>query len=176
MTKLMKALMFAFIASTLFVVSLAAQANPEKPKFTISIRSENPEVISGSNIDIWMTTTNISDEVIRVQFGYHGNMPDDFYYDIRDEQGAGVAKTVYNDIRPSRGPGSTRPGYLEPGKSAEARARVSDIYAFDRLGKYTIRVWRRAANVMDDSESNRVYSNTITITVLAADPAPDTAK
>jgi hypothetical protein len=167
MTKLMKALMFAFIAPTLSVVSLAAQANPEKPKFTISIRADNPGVISGSDVDVWMTTTNISDEVIRVQFGYHGNMPDGFYYDIRDEQGAELAKTVYNDIRPSRDGGSTRPGYLEPGKSTEARARVSDVYPLDRPGKYTIRVWRRAANVLDDSESNRVYSNTITITVVA---------
>ncbi len=173
---MMRALILALLAPTLTTASLAAQTTPEKPKFTVSIRADNPEVISGSDVDIWMKTTNISDEVIRVQFGYHGNMPDGFYYDIRDEQGAELAKTVYNDIRPSRGPGSTRPGYLEPGKSMEARARVSDVYPLARPGKYTIRVWQRAANVLDDSESNRVYSNTITITVVAPEPAPDTDK
>jgi hypothetical protein len=164
----MKSLMLAFFMPNLFVLSLAAQANQE-PKFTVTIRAENQEVIAGSNVDIWIKTTNVSNEVIRVQFGEHGNLPDGFRYDIRDDQGAEVAKTVFHDIRPSRGPGSNRPGYLLPGSSKEARARISDIYPLDRPGKYTIRVWIRAVDVLDDSESNRIYSNTITVTVLPAD-------
>ncbi len=173
MTTLMRALILVFFVPNLFVLSLAAQANQE-PKFTVIIRAESPEVIAGSDVDIWIKTTNISEELVFVYFGEHGNLPDGFHYDIRDGQGAEVAKTVFNDIRPSRGPGSTRSGHLAPGKSTEARARVSDVYPLDRPGKYTIRVWRRAANVLDDSESNRVYSNTITITVVGPE-APATA-
>jgi hypothetical protein len=172
----MKSLMLAFLMPSLFVLSLAAQANPEKPKFTVTIRAGNPEIVAGSNVEIWITTTNISETLIPMQFGEHGNLPDGFRYDIRDEQGAEVAKTAHNDIRPSRGPGSNRPGQLAPGSSTESRARISDVYPLDRPGKYTIKVWRRAANVLDDSESNRVYSNTITITVVAPEPAADTTK
>jgi hypothetical protein len=174
MTKSMKVMTLAFLAQVLFAGLLFAQTNPEKPKFTIIIRAGNPEVISGSNVEIWIKTTNISEELIPMQFGEHGNLPDGFRYDIRDEQGAEVAKTVFNDIRPSRGPGSHRPGQLAPGESTEARALISDVYPLDRPGKYTIRAWMRAVDVLDDSESNRVYSNTITITVLPAGSKPAT--
>jgi|GEM_PF-3170956 hypothetical protein len=159
---------FAFLASFFSVGSLPAQETSDHPKFTIVIHPDKPEVISGSNVEIVITTTNVSDELIPMEFGGHGNLPDGFHYEVRDEQGAEVAKIVYNDIRPSRGPGSTRSGQLAPGKSKEDRAIISDVYPFDRPGKYTIKVWRRAANVLDDSELNRVYSNTITITVLPA--------
>jgi hypothetical protein len=174
MTKSMNVLIFAFLATALFASALFAQTNPEPPKFTIVIRAEKPEVNLGTNVIIWITRTNISEEPIRMEFGGHGNMPDGFHYDIRDEQGAEVAKTVFNDIRPSRGPGSHRPGQLAPGESTEARALISDVYPLDRPGKYTIRAWMRAVDVLDDSESNRVYSNTITITVLPAGSKPAT--
>lgn len=171
MTKSMKVLTFAFLAPVLFAGALAAQTKPENPKFTIVVGAEKPAVPLGSNIVIVITTTNISEELIPMEFGGHGNIPDGFHYDVRDEQGAELAKTVYNDIRPSRPPGSRRSGELAPGKSKEDRAMISDDYPFDHPGKYSIRVWLPATTATSDkSESNRVYSNTITITILAPEP------
>ncbi|MGB9408824.1 MAG: hypothetical protein WCA89_14905 [Terracidiphilus sp.] len=166
MKKTMKVLALAFLPQILFAGALAAQSNPETAKFTIVISAEKPEVILGTNVIIWMTTTNISDELIPMEFGGHGNMPDGFHYDIRDEQGVEVAKAVYNDIRPSRPPGSRRSGQLAPGKSKKDRAIISDDYSFDRPGKYTIRIWMPATRgTPEKPESGRVYSNTITITI-----------
>jgi hypothetical protein len=167
----MRVLTFVLIAPVLFLLtsSPAAQTKRDVPKFTIVIRADKSEVLSGSDVDIVITTTNISEDLIRMPFGQHGNLPDGFRYEIRDEQGAEVAKTVFHDIRPSKGPGSGGTRQLAPGESAETRALISDVYPLDRPGKYTIRAWMRAVDLPDDSESNRVYSNTITVTVLAAD-------
>jgi hypothetical protein len=174
MTISMKVLALAFFSPVLFTVALAAQANPETAKFTIVISAEKPEVTPGTNVIIWMTTTNISDELIPLEFGGHGNMPDGFHYDIRNEQGGEVAKAVYNDIRPSRPSGSRRSGQLAPGKSKKDRAIISDGYSFDHPGKYTIRVWIPATrDTPEKPESGRVYSNTITITIVGTE-APAT--
>jgi len=50
---------------------------------------------------------------------------------------------------------------------------ISDDYAFDHPGNYTIRIWGPATKGSPGKpELNRIYSNTIKITVLSAgDPA-----
>ncbi|MGA2167581.1 MAG: hypothetical protein ABSG62_05175 [Terracidiphilus sp.] len=51
-----------------------------------------PEVKSGSEIEIEIAITNISDKVIAIPYpGYHGALPDGFKFDVRDEQDAPVA-------------------------------------------------------------------------------------
>jgi len=144
MTKLLDVLAFAFLGPAVFAGVLAAQTNPEPLKFTIAISAVKAEIASGADVEIVITRTNTSERPIRMEFGRHGNMPDGFQYDIRDEQGAELAKTVYRDIRPSRPDGSTRSGELAPGKSTETRATISDVYPFDRPGRYTIRAWMPA--------------------------------
>jgi hypothetical protein len=171
----MKVITFAFLATAVSAGILVAQSNPENQKFTIVISADKPEVPLGSNIVVSIKTTNISDELIPMEFGGYRNMPDGFHYDIRDEQGAKLAKTVYNDIRPSKPSGSTRSGQLAPGKSKEDISMISDDYPFDRPGKYTIRVWMPATKgTFEKPESGRVYSNTISITVVGPE-APVTA-
>ncbi len=52
---------------------------------------------------------------------------------------------------------------------------ISDEYNFDHPGKYTIRVWKPATmGTPEKPELNRIYSNTITVTVLPADVKPAT--
>jgi hypothetical protein len=54
---------------------------------------------------------------------------------------------------------------------------ISDDYNFDHPGKYTIRVWKPATKgTPEKPELNRVYSNTITITVVAPETPADAPK
>lgn len=179
MKKLILVSAFAFLALIVSAGVLGAQTSPDNPKFTILIAADKPEVALGSDIVIIITTTNTSEEPIRVSFGYHGNMPDGYQFDMQDEQGTLVAKfgpryrqlPNGNNFRlPDRPAGSMRWGDLMPGKKMEIRAKLSDDYNFDHPGKYKIRVWKPATpGTPELPELNRVYSNTITITVLPAE-------
>jgi hypothetical protein len=177
MTKLLNVLAFALLAPFVFASVLAAQTGPEPPKLSIVISAEQPEVLLGSDIVIAITITNISDEGIGIECGNHGNVQDGYQYDLRDEQGTKVPKMVYNDGRPSRPPGNPMPGGcgIKPGGFMKVYSTISDDYNFDHPGKYTIRVWKPATRgTPDKPESNRVYSNTITITVVEP-PTPAAA-
>jgi len=133
MTKFTRVLTFALLAPTLFASTLAAQTEPEPPKFTIVISTEKPEVLLGSSVVIAITITNVSQREIGIGCGHHGNMPDGYQYDLRDEQGIVVPKVVYQDpLRPIRPPGNPMPGGcgIKPGKRMEERATISDEYQF----------------------------------------------
>lgn len=181
MTKLMKKITFALLAPAAFVVALSAQSGSESPNLMIVINTEKPAVTLGSEIVITIRVTNISMEgVSMTSCAYHGNMPEGYHYDLRDEQGAAVPKIINQDpLRPTRPPGNPMPGGcgIKPGKSLEESATLSDEFNFDRPGKYTIRVWKPATTgTPEGSQSNRVYSNAITVTVLPAEtnrPAND---
>ncbi|MGA3264947.1 MAG: hypothetical protein ABSC47_12995 [Terracidiphilus sp.] len=186
MMKFMRVLTFSLLAPVVFTGALTAQTNPEPPKFTIVISPDKSEVNLGSDIAIAITITNISEESLTFSFGYHGRMPDGYHFDMRDEQDAKVAKFGPRYRRlpngnmfrlPDRPAGSMRWGAISPGKSVEEHATISDDYNFDHPGKYTIRVWKPATmGIPDKPELNRVYSNTITVTVVVPTPEAETPK
>jgi hypothetical protein len=170
MTKYMKALIFAFLASFGFVSVLSAQTNPDTPKFSLTITADKPEVTLGTDINIGIKITNISEEPLNFIFGNRGNVAIGYQYDVRDEQGAVVAKRAVRQDPvfhlPSKLPGSTLRGVIQPGKSIGEATTISDVYQFDRPGTYTIQVSRKEPGMP------LVQSNIITITVLPAPPPP----
>ena len=188
MKKSMKVLSFAFLAPVLIAGALAAQTNPEPAKFTIVISAEKPEVILGADIVIAITITNISEEGISIGCGYHGSVQSGYQYDMRDEQGTIVARfgPRYRQLPngnmfrlPDRPPGNPMPGGcgIKPGGFMHVYSTISDDYNFDHPGKYTIRVWKPATKgTPEKPELNRVYSNTITITVVAPETPADAPK
>jgi hypothetical protein len=179
MTKFIKVLAIAVLAPVVSAIVLAAQTAPESSKFTLVISTDKPEVTLGSDIAIAIKITNISDAPLTFSFGYHGRMPDDYQFDMRDEQGTTVARfgPRYKQLPdgfmfrlPDRPAGSMRWGEIDPGKSVEVHATISDDYNFDHPGKYTIRIWKPATmGTPEKPELNRIYSNSITVTVLPAD-------
>ena len=175
MTRLVLAVSFALVIPIPLASTLVAQMSPETPKFRIVISAGKQELPLGSDVSISIKTTNLSEEPIPMQFGFHGNLPDGFRFEVRDERGTKLTRRVYDDIRPTRPAGSTRSGELSPGKSTEAVALISDIYSFDRPGQYTIRVWLQAKRSNDDTEPNRIYSNTVTIKVVKPDESDKSA-
>jgi hypothetical protein len=182
MTKFIRVLTFALLAPVVSADVLVAQTAPENPKFTLRISTDKPEVTLGSDITIAIKIMNISDAPLTSSFGYHGRMPDGYQFDMRDEQGTAVARfgPRYKQLPdgfmfrlPDRPAGSMRWGEIDPGKSVEVHATISDDYNFDHSGKYTIRVWKPATRgTPEKPELNRIYSNTITITVV--EPAAPT--
>jgi hypothetical protein len=151
---------------------LIAQTIPDNPKLSLTIKALNSEVAQGSEFGIAITITNTSEESITLDFGHYGGMPRGYDFDIRDEQGKPVARygKRYRQLPngntlqyPSELPGSFRDGGIQPGKSIEQGAMLSEVYQFDHPGKYTIQASRKVPGV------SVVYSNTITITVLPAE-------
>jgi len=181
MKNLIKVLAILFLTFEISAGVLVTQTVPANPKFTILIGSPMAEVTMGSDIDIWMKVTNISNDPIIVPFGRHGNVDDGYQFDVRDEHDAKVAKVGTRYVQssdgkqlrlPSRPSGSSVPGGVElgPGKVMDGSAWISDIYQFDRSGRYTIQVSRAATRGKPDD--GMIYSNTIIITVLPADATP----
>jgi len=179
MMKFMKTLAFVSLVLVVFAGALTGQTNPENPKFTVTIKAIMPEVTLGSDIDIAITTTNISEEPLSFLFGNRGNVAIGFEYIVLDEKGAPVAKHGTRYLHFPDGqtvpyptpPGKSMSGGISPGKSSQGGSKVSDLYNFDHPGKYTIQVSQK-----EESSPTPVYSNTITITVVTPDPAPNAAK
>jgi hypothetical protein len=176
MTKFIKFLAWALMAPAVSASGLHAQANPEPAKFAIDISADKPEVPLGANVTIAITVTNISEEGISIGCGYHGKVQEGYQYDIRDEHGTAVPKVLNQDpSRPNRPPGNSRPGGcgIKAGAFMKVYSTMSDDYAFDRPGAYNIQVWKPATKGSPDKpELNKIFSNTITITVLPADTKP----
>jgi hypothetical protein len=172
MTNFTRVIIFAFLVPGAFLNVLTAQLVSETPKFSLAIKAEKSEVVLGSDVAIRITITNISEETLTLSAGYHGNLPDGYQYEVRDEQGtlnARVGKRYHKLLNgetvqlPSRLSGSSRMGGLQPGKSIEDSATVSDVYQFNSPGKYTIQASRKLPG------KPVVRSNIITITVVAAE-------
>ena len=178
--KSVKLLAPALLVLVVFAGALAAQTNPEQPRFSVTIKALKSEVTLGSDIDIAITTTNLTDETLIFQFGRHGNVADGFEYDVRDEQGAPVAKheehrtkhlangEIWHIPSPT---GRSMLGRIRPGESSGRYSTISDIYKFDHPGKYTIQVSQKESGSLVP-----IYSNTITVTVVIPAPAADAAK
>jgi hypothetical protein len=161
---------------------IVAQAPPENPKFALAISTDKAQITKGEDVVIVIKMSNLSEDAIPYNFGYHGRMPDGYQFEIRDEQGNEVLRfgPRYKQMPngklfrlPDRPAGSSRTAEIAPGKSEEDRATISDDYPFDRPGTYSIRVWKPGrTDSSQSSDSARVYSNTITVTVLPAGGTP----
>jgi hypothetical protein len=161
-----------------FVGALTAQTNPDNPKFSLEIKTLKPEVVLGADIDIEIKLTNTSEEPITFAFGNRGGFPVGYKWEVRDEQGAPVARFGKRSVQlpngqiwqvPPHPAGSDMDGQIEPGKNILQGARINNAFPFDHPGKYTIQVSRTMP------WSPTIYSNTITVTVAPkAEEPPQT--
>jgi len=179
MMKSMKMLAIAPLVLFVFAGVGDGQTNPEPPRFSLTIKAVKPEVTLGSDIDIAITTMNLTDNFLDFQFGNQGNVAIGYKYIVLDEKGVPVTKYGQRTkTLPNGGiwhipspPGKSMSGGIPPGDSSLQSSKISDLYKFDHPGKYTIQVSRA-----EESSPTPVYSNIITITVVDADSAPDAAK
>jgi hypothetical protein len=182
MKRIVKLLLLSIAVAEPVTAILAQSSFATKPTFSLSINTLKPKVILGSDIDIGISLTNVSDHPITLTFGHAGNVACCYEYDVLDEQGVPVAKVgkryaqLPNGERmelPKIGPGSVAEGTIAPGKGEGSNSTISDKYQFDHPGKYTIQVSRQDPEAMDENGNPVVVrSNTLTITVLPTDSTP----
>jgi hypothetical protein len=184
MTTIRQSLVFGLSVLLMPIPILCAQESQEQPAVAITITAVNPEAVLGSDVTIVIKTTNTSNEYIVYSANFHGNVPEGYGYEIRNEQGGLVQRfgpryiTMPNGEQfrlPTTPPGSMRQGGLRPGESTEDKATLSDDFDFDHPGTYTIRVWSvPVLNIPEGMDPNaqgvgKVYSNTVTIKLLPPD-------
>ena len=69
MTTFVKILAFALLATVVIICACAAQTNPDTPKFSLTITADKSEVTLGSDIEVGIKITNISEEPLNFIFG-----------------------------------------------------------------------------------------------------------
>jgi hypothetical protein len=147
----------------------AESAHDKYPTFSLTLTpGTRHETISeyhlGDKMWITITQTNLTKHDI-----YCSESSQD--YEAVDEDGKPV----------ERYPAGTEPGVIGcgigAGGSVPDEILIDQVFKFKQPGKYTIRVSRREVFVKDENGNPPVvWSNYLTITVLAAEPASDEAK
>jgi hypothetical protein len=144
-------------------------ANDTSPTFSLTLSpGTRNKIISEyrAGSDMWVTIiqTNLTKHDIYCSSDRDG-------YEATDEDGKPVEKR-------HRGTESDTHGCILPASAQlPDEILINRFFKLSRPGKYTIRVSRQEPFVKDEKgEPPVVWSNPITITVVAADPAPEAAK
>jgi len=160
--------LLAFISATVATHPFGAQGTPKQP-FTITISAMKPSYKAGARVELKVVMANISDREIDAGSVYDNSINIAYAYDVRDSTGNPVP---YNNSKPSETQ-SARMRTLKPGESVMEITNVARWVDLSGPGEYQIQLSR---NIGDDEKEGVVKSNTITITVEAADSAPDASK
>jgi hypothetical protein len=140
-----------------------------KPSFTLTVKAGNPDADSsefraGSKVRITVMMTNTTDHVIdRSGVFFHG-VDASFFYDVKDEDGKQPEKLVH--LHPELDTLKPFWSSVLPGEPSLTKTDLSQLYKFDRPGKYFIQVSRPDLDCLDkDGKPAVVKSNTITISI-----------
>lgn len=139
-------------------------AQSTSPSFTLNLGPKKAEIRTGEDVWIKIIQTNTSSH--RVSCAYSGGnaVNTRYSYEVSYEDGKPAGKVTKSpDVPP---PDDYMQCEIDPGESNTNTICVSNVFAFDKPGKYTVQVWRLDPDTKD-SQGNpaKVYSNTITITI-----------
>jgi hypothetical protein len=139
----------------------SSQASSAVPGFSLTIRPLESPVVLGEGLTIAIRITNVSASPISFLIGHYGNEAVGFAYKVRDENGKSLKRaSLQGSLRPTGSPGHETMHELMPEKSIEEATKISDVYQFDRPGKYTIQLSRK------EPGRPTVRSNVITVMLL----------
>jgi hypothetical protein len=134
------------------------------PSFTLTLSGMSPTYRVGSEIWIRIVQKNITSHTIDSSGTYGGGVDLAFHYDVRDEDDKPAAKVTYQ--HPELSPWNPFWSSIPAGESNDSEILISEIYEFDRLGKYVIQVSRPDIDFIDNKGNPvMVKSNVITITI-----------
>lgn len=164
--------MFLLVSAVLATVCAAAQSTAS---FTLRVSTKTPTFLVGEVVRVAITQTDVSDHPVSCDYA-GGNAVNLIYdYHVTQEDGSPTEKVVWS--KPVPPPYSYKQCAIGPGESSTDPIYLSNAYKFDKPGQYTIWVSRVDPDTEDESGKPVVVkSNTITITVVAADPASDATK
>jgi len=180
MKKLMLFASFCLLATC--VVRISGQSNSGKamPQFALHIHTAQNTYKSGDGIIVLVNLANISQENLNECRGVGDAW---FKMDVREEKGPAEQtdelKRILHPLPPNPDDISSMTGSevcnsLEPGHTGHEEVPVSMYFRMTKPGEYKI-TFSKDTN---PGQLNNIVvkSNTITITVVAADTAPDAAK
>jgi len=153
----------------------ALAANDAYPTFSLTLSpSLRNNIISeyrvGDEMWITITMTNLTNHDIDCSSEW-GSFDRMFQYEATDDDGKPVEKRHQGIQSYNHG------GGIGAGGSVPDEFQLERVFKMTRPGKYTIRVSRQEPFVKDEKgEPPVIWSNPITVTVVAADPAPDAPK
>lgn len=160
---------------TLALAASVAFAQDAKAAFTLTLSAKTYEFRAGSEVKIEIAQTNTSKHAIDCTYRGGGGINLEYRYDVHDEDGNLAEKAVRPHMELDTA--DIHPCNLAPGDTSSNRILLSKIYKLDRPGKYTVQVFRFDPDLADDQGNPlKVLSNTINITVVAADTAVDAPK
>jgi len=154
----------------------ALAANDTYPTFALTLSpGTRNKIISEYHVgdDMWITIvmTNLTNHDIDCSSQGAGGYDRMYGYEAIDEEGKPVEKRHQGTESYDHG------GGIGAGGSVPDEILINRVFKLNRPGKYTIRVSRQEPFVKDEKgEPPVVWSNPITITVVAADPAPEAVK
>jgi hypothetical protein len=154
---------------------MKSAAQTTSAPYTLTLSSKQPEFRVGSNVWITIVQTNTSKQVVECVYRGSNGVNNEYHYDVWDEDGKLAEKAIWPHMDTT--PNDYHDCGINPGESSTDVIKLSRVYKLDRPGKYVVQVYRFDPDLPDDQGNPlKVLSNTITITVVAADPAPDATK
>lgn len=154
----------------------ALAANDTTPTFSLTLSpGTRNKKISEYRVgdDMWLTIvmTNLTNHDIDCSEEDAGGYDRTFGYEAIDESGKPVEARKQGTESHNHGCS------MAAGERLPGEILIDRVFKLNKPGRYTIRVSRREPFVEDEKgESPLVWSNPITITVVAADTAPAAAK
>lgn len=155
------------LLSVLFMLpkmSIAQNALPPEPWFSVAIGTAQTVIPSGSDVKFKVTFTNDTRKDLHYAVGGPGRGGPPFDINVRDAKGNPVPETSYGlkmhgkDPRPWSG--SVFNATSHPGEAIELDLILSKEYDLSKPGKYTVQVQERYPALQ------AVRSNILTITVV----------
>jgi len=186
----LRAGILAFVIATASAVSASEILGvaQEPPPVTVLIQCQPSEVKSGSEVKLFITVSNTSDQDVHLYKtpGPDGQAEDVNKIEVRDEVGNKLSRSDVQTVEiggklrtfPKKMKVSRKGGIVKPGESLSDFAVLSNLFDLSKPGHYTVTVRneRRSGDLGPEMKLIYASSNTITLTVVAADTSVDGPK
>jgi len=121
----------------LSLLGIAVNAYSQTAPFKLTLSAPKSQVQAGNPVNITVVMTNTSDHDVDCTYDYSNALDRNYDYDVTNEKGQRVKEIE----KKYHGGSDIWPCILRPGQSTPTGGgRISVLYDFSQLGKYTIQV------------------------------------
>lgn len=167
----MKLLMLYAVLGVVFVLADAAFGRSPRPSFSLTVSLPRSTVKSGSDMEVDVTTKNISHKDIEVG-KVVGTAEANYEIEVTDSRGKPAVPTRYERMLrggpPATDHHSSMIGSLSPGQTMQEHFYANQLFELDKPGKYTIQVSTTVyvgKTAVEDATKVVVKANIVTLTV-----------
>ena len=161
MSKNCRIVILGIVVQAIAILAICAQ-EPATSPFTVRLSPMQPEVRSGSRVEVKVVVTNTSDHELRFTSIRDRLTSSSYLIDVRDSSGRRAPQKAGTGAGQGMHSSYLRPP-IKPGESFKENVNVSAWFDLSEPSEYSIQLSRR------DSEDMDVKSNVIHVTVLPND-------